>query len=280
MAVRAIDTAILEALDAPAHIEKVALIVRDLAVVARFYQTVLGLDMLASGADRAELGIAGQTLVELVSRPEAPLAGPGEAGLFHIAFLLPMRRDLANWVVHAQGLGVGIEGASDHLVSEAIYLSDPEGNGIEIYVDRPRADWPMDGAAVKMSTLALDGASLMAEQAPAPQGWRFPAAGRIGHVHLKVADLEAAEAFYRERLGLRVMARYPGAVFMSWGGYHHHVALNVWRSRGAAVRRDGAAGLAHVDIVTTPGAEAPWDGAATARFVDPAGNGLRARAAD
>lgn len=269
----------LEAFDAPAYIARVSLVVRDLGQVSRFYETVLGLEKVAAEPGRTLLGVSSLPLVELVARPEAAPAGPAEAGLFHTAFLLPTRRDLANWIAHAQRLGARLEGASDHLVSEAIYLSDPEGNGIEVYVDRPRRDWPMDGAAVKMATLALDGASLMAEQDPSAPAWRFPAGGRIGHVHLKVSDLDASEAFYRDRLGLQVMARYPGAVFLSWGGYHHHLAVNVWRSRGAALRGPQDAGLAEITIALAPGAEPPWAGGNTSlRVADPAGNRLSAEA--
>lgn len=180
------------------------------------------------------------------------------------------RRDLANWVAHAQKLGVRIEGASDHLVSEAIYLSDPEGNGIEVYFDRPRAAWLRDGAMIKMATLPLDGASLMAEQDANVTLWRFPEGGRIGHVHLKVSDLALAEAFYRDQLGLTVMARYPGASFMGWGGYHHHIAINVWHSKGAKSRPGGQTGLARISVSAAD--NAMWAG--MERATDPSGNHL------
>jgi catechol 2,3-dioxygenase len=191
--------------------------------------------------------------------------------LFHTAFLLPERRDLADWVRHARRTSLAIEGASDHLVSEAIYLSDPEGNGIEIYMDRPRSSWKSDGTGVAMATLPLDGASLLAEPATAGP-WRFPDAGRIGHVHLKVGDLAAAEAFYRAELGLDVMARYPGAVFLGWGGYHHHIALNVWASKGAPARTADLAGLA--EIALTADGTAPWAMTERPDRADPAGNRL------
>jgi catechol 2,3-dioxygenase len=259
-------TGMLEALDAPAHIASVTLTVRDLPRVAAFYRDVLGLDA-AIDADSATLAAAdGTVLLRLVADPDARPPAAGAAGLFHTAFLLPSRVDLARWVVHAQSRETQVEGASDHRVSEAIYLSDPEGNGIEVYVDRPRALWPRDGAGVAMATDPLDGPSLMAElravtEAPA---WRFPAEGRIGHVHLKVGDLAAAEAFYTTELGMEVMARYPGAAFLSWGGYHHHVAVNVWRSRGGPAAAPGReAGLLEVQIAGLARA-----GAAS----DPAGN--------
>ncbi len=258
----------LEALNGPAHIGSVALHVRDLERVSAFYRDVLGLMIVAHSADAVSLAAAdGTLLLELIGKSGLKPADPSAPGLFHTAFLLPTRRDLANWVAHAQALGVRIEGASDHLVSEAIYLTDPEGNGIEVYVDRPRALWGQDGSMVKMATLPLDGASLMAEQDTSAGAWRFPALGRIGHVHLKVGDLAAAEAFYRDRLGLTVMARYPGAAFLGWGGYHHHIAVNVWHSRGQPARTAGSAGLARVGLVMP-------DGQTHGELTDPAGNRL------
>jgi catechol 2,3-dioxygenase len=259
----------LEALRSPIHVGTVTLTVRDLPRVRAFYVQALGL--IATGDDQHTTlaGADGSVLLHLVSSPGAAPSGRRATGLFHTAFLLPERRDLARWTRHALTTGVSIDGASDHLVSEAVYLSDPEGNGIEVYVDRPRDAWPRNGDGVAMATEPLDGASLMAEIAgETNHSWSFPAGGRIGHVHLKVNDLAKAEAFYTGELGMDVMARYPGAVFLSWGGYHHHVAVNAWSSNGAPQRTDGQAGLALV----------AFDGALTAgaaRSVsDPAGNRL------
>lgn len=261
----------LEAFDAPAHIARVRLKVRDLNRVSAFYGDVLGL-VANNDASHGTLAAAdGTVLVELAAEPGLKLAPPAAPGLFHTAFLLPTRRDLANWLAHAQKLGVRLEGASDHLVSEAIYLSDPEGNGIEVYVDRARAAWPREGAMIKMATLPLDGAALMTEQDGGAANWRFPAEGRIGHVHLKVSDQALAEAFYRDQLGMAVMARYPGASFMGWGGYHHHIAVNVWQSRGAAPRPDSMAGLGHVSIIAAGAAD--W--ATAEEMTDPSGNHLK-----
>jgi catechol 2,3-dioxygenase len=270
-----------EALDAPAHVASVTLAVRDLAAVSRFYREVLGLTIDPEGADRVSLRAAAgdAPLLTLVGRPDPPLAAPREPGLFHTAFLLPSRAHLAHWLAHAARLGVALDGASDHLVSEAVYLADPEGNGVEVYVDRPRADWPREGATeaggVAMATLPLDGAGLMAAASADDRArpWRFPAGGGVGHVHLKVGDLDAAEAFYRERLGMAVMARYPGAVFLSWGGYHHHIAVNVWHSRGAAARTAEGPGLSEIAVkITGPEPAGLADGAV---LTDPAGNRLR-----
>ena len=241
---------VLEALDAPAHIGCVTLMVHRLDEVAGFYEKVIGLTVSTASAERVSLGTTdGTVLIRLVHAPDQPAAQARAPGLFHTAFLLPTRRDLANWMAHAHEFRVQIEGASDHLVSEAIYLSDPEGNGIEVYVDRKRADWPREAGMIKMATLPLDEASLVAERDVKASGWRFPAGGRVGHIHLKVGDLAAAEAFYVETLGLTVMARYPGASFMGWGGYHHHVAINVWQSRHAPRRENGTNGLAEFEIM-------------------------------
>ena len=262
---------VLEALDAPAHIGSVTLLVRDLGKVAAFYEKALGLTISAASTERVSFGTAdGTILVRLVHAPGHRVPDAREPGLFHTAFLLPTRRDLANWLAHAQTVHVQIEGASDHLVSEAIYLSDPEGNGIEIYADRKRADWPREAGMIKMATLPLDSASLMAEHSGDVAGYRFPPDGRIGHVHLKVSDLVIAEAFYVETLGLKVMARYPGASFMGWGGYHHHVAVNVWQSRHAPKRAGDTIGLAQFDIMRRADSALPAN--LTAAAEDPSGN--------
>lgn len=254
----------LEAFNSPVHIASVTLAVRDIALVGDFYARVLGLRRVnASDVQAQYAAIDGTVLLTLHARPDLPAAGRHQPGLFHIAWLLPSRAHLAHWVRHAQGLGVGLDGASDHLVSEAIYLSDPEGNGIEVYCDRPRSVWGRNGDGVAMATHPLDGASLLAEPSlDAP--WQFPPGAGIGHVHLKVGDLAAAERFYRQDLGMSVMVRYPGAVFLSWGGYHHHIAVNIWSSRGAPPLSGERLGLVAVGL----GGET----ISLASAVDPAGN--------
>ena len=265
-------TTTLEAFAAPAHVGFVTLQVHDLQRVVAFYAKALGLVVVAETASQATLAAGdGTALITLKADAGLRPAGQTTPGLFHTAFLLPERRDLADWVRHARRLGLAIEGASDHLVSEAIYLSDPEGNGIGIYVDRPRSTWKADGTGVAMATLPLDGVSLLAE--PESTGsWRFPDGGRIGHVHLKVSDLAAAEDFYRKNLGLQVMARYPGAVFLGWGGYHHHIALNIWASKGAAPRTADMTGLAAISLEAD--GSPPWPAGILADLADPAGNRL------
>ena len=164
---------------------------------------------------------------------------------------MPARADLGAWLRRALDRGVRLEGASDHAVSEAIYLSDPEGNGIEVYADRPRAAWPRGPAPgeVDMITEPLDARGLMAVAAPG-EG-RAPAGTRVGHIHLRVGDTAAAERFYAGVLGLDVTHRRPGATFFSSGGYHHHVAGNAWGSRGAGRRTPGATGLESFELVAT-----------------------------
>lgn len=250
--------------DAPMTVNRVALTVRDLDRAGDFYRTAIGLAALRRDGESLTLGRGSTPLLELRRDPAAVFA-PRGAGLFHTAFLLPDRADLGRWMRHAIGAGLRLDGASDHLVSEAVYLRDPEGNGIEIYADRPRAEWQTDGTRVKMTSLPLDVRGLM--QA-APGEWRDAPEGTvIGHVHLQVGDLAAAEAFYAGALGFDVTERSPGATFYATGGYHHHLATNTWRSAGAGARAEGTAGLAELVLGVVPGA-----GPKGRAFTDPWGN--------
>ncbi|SPH16954.1 Catechol-2,3-dioxygenase [Defluviimonas aquaemixtae] len=235
---------------APVEIGRVALTVNDIATVAAFYETLLGLDALSSDGELRTLGAGGRTLLELRSDPAARRASPREAGLFHTAFLLPARSDLAAWLHHASAEGLPVTGASDHGVSEAIYLTDPEGNGIEIYRDRPRDEWPRKGREIAMVTEPLDVQSLAAA---ATASWHGAPEGTVvGHVHLQVGSLPEAEAFYTGTLGLNLTQHYAGAAFYGSGGYHHHLATNIWNSRGAGPRSDPATGLAEVELLAAP----------------------------
>jgi len=235
-----------EAYDAPYHIGAVTLRVRDLAKLTAFYRDAIGLQLLAVAGQSAELGVAGRVLVRLEGGAAQPSSA---AGLFHLAILLPSRRDLGDWLKHAAETGIRLEGASDHLVSEALYLSDPEGNGIEIYRDRRRAEWPRraDGG-IAMATERLDLDRLLAEAGSGPYAG-MPAGTGMGHIHLQVGDTAAAEAFYRDLIGFELMVRYPGASFLASGGYHHHIAGNIWGSRGAGPRQPGEAGLDRFELV-------------------------------
>ncbi len=235
---------------APMEIGRVALTVNDLPALRDFYRRAIGLSVLEQDGTVAILGAGTRAFLELREDGRAPRASPREAGLFHTAFLLPDRPALARWLVHAAGLGVRLQGASDHLVSEAIYLADPEGNGIEVYADKPRDAWPMEGGRVRMATERLD-LEALARDADGP--WTGAPDGTVvGHVHLQVGDVAEAERFYSGTLGFPVTTNYPGAAFFGAGGYHHHLAANVWNSRGAGRRSGPATGLAELEIVADP----------------------------
>ncbi|MSU91931.1 VOC family protein [Rhodobacteraceae bacterium 2CG4] len=239
---------------APLRIGTVRLKVRDLNAVSSFYQSVLGLSPVATLEDRITLGTGTTPLLELVGDPTLASHDPRQAGLFHTAFLMPTRADLGLWVAHVAGARVPLQGASDHIVSEALYLADPEGNGIEVYADRRVSDWHGASGEIRMSTDPLDLQDLL--QSAEGAVWSgFPRTGSVGHVHLQVGDTAQADRFYRDVLGLDVAARYPGASFYGSGGYHHQLAGNVWNSRRAGKRPADMAGLDAVEIIVRDAAE-------------------------
>jgi catechol 2,3-dioxygenase len=229
----------------------VQLTVSDLERSGAFYQRALGLQATELDDGGLSLGSAGRPLVELHGDSSAPRLDRRATGLFHLAILVPTRRDLALALMRIAEARWPLDGASDHLVSEALYLSDPDGNGIEIYRDRPREQWRRVGDQVEMATVALDLRDVLAElpqdQAAQPL---VPDGTRIGHVHLQVSDIADAEAFYSGLLGFDVVVRgYPGALFVSAGGYHHHIGLNTWNSAGAAAPAPGSVGLRNFEVV-------------------------------
>ena len=237
---------------APLRVGRVRLRVRDLARVSDFYQGLLGLRTLDQGAGWAVLGAPGpdgpRPLLELAGDARLAPLDRRQAGLFHTAFLMPTRPDLGRWLGHAAQSKVRLEGASDHIVSEAIYLSDPEGNGIEVYADRPEAAWRTPSGGVEMATLPLDAQALYESGG----GRSYDAAPEgliVGHVHLQVGDTGAADGFYRDVLGFDISSGIPGASFYGSGGYHHQLAGNIWNSRGAGPRPAAMAGLDRVEIV-------------------------------
>jgi len=222
----------------------VRLRVADLDSQREFYERAIGLSPIDSGDGVARLGADGTPVVELDHRADAPARAPRTTGLFHLAILVPDRAALAAALARAVRAGGRISGASDHLVSEALYLNDPEGNGIEIYRDRPRAEWERYGGEIRMSTLPLDVDGLLAELREDEPDSAMPDGTRVGHVHLNVADLDAAERFYSGLLGFDVTVRgYPGALFLSTGGYHHHIGVNTWAGPGAPAPAAGSRGL-------------------------------------
>ena len=221
----------------------VHLSVADLNRSVEFYEQTVGLAVRERDADTATLGSDIDLLV-LIERPGARPAR-GHTGLYHFALLLPERADLARWLAHAAREGVPLTGLSDHFVSEAIYLDDPDGHGIEIYWDRPREVWEGQ-VAERMTTLPLDARDLMSELDD-PRNASFsklPSGTVMGHVHLCVADVEETIAFYRDLLGFALMAQLgPYAAFLGAGGYHHHLGANTWQSRGASHAPEDAARL-------------------------------------
>ena len=238
-------------LPADARLGAIRLRVGDLDRLRRFYEEAIGLRVLPGNGTVTALGVEeGQPLVELEPDPDAPPRPPHTTGLFHLALLVPSRGDLARATRRVVTAGWRLSGASDHLVSEALYLSDPEGNGIELYRDRPRDEWSYAGGDLRMDTLPLDLGSLLAEDDEGGGDTGMPGGTTLGHVHLQVADIAAAERFWADALGLDVTVRgYPGALFVSAGGYHHHLGLNTWAGAGAPPPPEGAQGLVSFDVV-------------------------------
>jgi catechol 2,3-dioxygenase len=233
----------------------VELSVADLERSLDYWQRTVGLRLLERENGTVSLG----TDAELVSLTEEPGAQPdlGHTGLFHVALLVPDRPSLARWLAHAAREGVQLTGLSDHAVSEAIYMRDPDHHGIEIYADRPRALWEGEVGRL-MTTLPIDVDDLLGElDDPAAEPFEgLPEGTGVGHVHLRVADIPAAVDFYNRVLGFDVMAQAgPAAAFLSAGGYHHHVGANTWESRGASPAPPGFATLRHATIVVPDAAE-------------------------
>jgi catechol 2,3-dioxygenase len=248
----------LEAAGAPVHAEipsatrpgAVHVTVSNLDRSVGYYESVVGLVVRERGAGHAFLGAGGEDLLVLVEQPGAAPTR-GYCGLYHFALLVPARVDLARWLAHAARDRVALVGLSDHFVSEAIYLSDPDEHGIEIYWDRPRASWEGQ-VAQRMTTLPLDTRSLLDElEDPAHEPFeRLPPGTVMGHVHLCVADIQRTIAFYRDVLGFGLMASLGAhAAFLSAGGYHHHIGANTWESAGAGQAPAGMASLRQVTIL-------------------------------
>jgi catechol 2,3-dioxygenase len=227
-------------LPAGSRVSEVTLTVSELARAHDFYEGVLGLTVLSDGPD-LRLGTKEDAFLRLVHDPAAG-AARGSARLYHFAILYPSRADLAGATRRLLERRWPLQGASDHLVSEAVYLPDPEGNGIEIYRDRPQAEWRRTASGIEMATLPLDVRGLLSD-AGARSG-EAPVGTVMGHIHLHVRDLAEAERFYREVVGLDLMARYgDSASFLSAGGYHHHLGINTWGTAGAGRAVPGALGL-------------------------------------
>jgi catechol 2,3-dioxygenase len=240
MSAQAIHTTLKFRMPAETRLAGLTLRVRALELLERFYSGLLGLGVAERGDHRIRLTPArGRFSLELVWDPGAPVRPRRSVGLYHFALLLPDRSSLAGVARRLLEQRWALDGASDHGVSEALYLHDPEGNGVELYRDRPRETWPLAQGQVAMTTAPLDIEGLLAT---APGAAPLHPDTRFGHIHLHVADLDDGERFYAGTLGLAVTQRsYPGALFLAAGGYHHHVGLNTW---GEGRRPpDGATGL-------------------------------------
>jgi catechol 2,3-dioxygenase len=278
------------ALPAGTHVASVTLRSGDLDAAARFYGELVGLrEVAAAGAGLALGADGGPALLSFEPAVPGTPAPPGATGLFHTAIRFPARGELAAALRRVAEGGAQLSGASDHGVSEALYLDDPEGNGVELYWDRAREAWPRDAAGrVEMFTAPLDLRDLL-DQQPESDGTRAPAGTDVGHVHLQVAELDRSMRFYLDLVGFEAQAWLGGqAGFVSAGGYHHHVGMNTWRSRGAGPPPPGSAGLERVTIavpsaaaldalgdrLASGGVAATRDGD-TISVADPDGIGLR-----
>jgi catechol 2,3-dioxygenase len=235
-------------IDPSAHVGGVHLTISDLSRSIRFYESRLGFDLRRRDDRTAWLGAGGPDLLVLSQCETAPRVR-GTTGLYHFAILVPTRADLARALRRLVATDTVLQGAADHGVSEALYLADPDGNGIEVYRDRPRAEWPYVGGALRMGADPVDFDDLLAEPVNAPETAGLARGTVMGHVHLHVSRLADAERFYVGVLGFDLMQRYgPSALFVSAGGYHHHIGLNTWAGVGAPPPPPGAIGLRHFAV--------------------------------
>jgi catechol 2,3-dioxygenase len=279
-----------------ASIGSVTLRVKDIEKSAAFYADMLGLNVLADGKDEIELGIDPESvLVKLVSDQGAPRRQNGTTGLYHFAILLAQRCDLAVVLDRLLSRSYPLQGAANHYVSEAIYLADPEGNGIEVYADRPKDEWYTPEGKMRMGTVALDVEALLTMlEEEDDKSSVMPKDTQMGHVHLHVANLQDAIHFYRDVIGFELMMLYgPSAGFLSAGGYHHHIGVNTWAGVEAPQPERGSTGLVEYSILVPDQSElesiasraedAGVDqktGDGEVRVTDPSGNLINVRAAE
>lgn len=240
------------------HLGKVTLLVKNLDLEERFYHDVIGFEVLSKTAQEITLGFAKKPLLILQQDTELPYAERKSAGLYHTAFLYESPGELARTLLRIFQIAPNLfQGAGDHSVSQAFYLSDPEGNGLELYIDRPRSAWTKVDGQLQMDALPIDIEAFITEQAAVTEKGSIS----VGHIHLKVGSIKAAKAFYVDTLGFSVVIEHPTALFVSVDGYHHHIGLNTWESAGAKKRRP-ALGLAQFEIVIPDGEtselEDPW----------------------
>jgi catechol 2,3-dioxygenase len=236
-------------IDPATRIGVVALTVGDLGRALAYYQHNIGLAVLSSSGATATLGVGSLPLLRLRETPGARVVRRA-TGLYHFALRVPTRGDLAQVIQHLWETHTPIGGASDHLVSEALYLSDLDGHGIEIYRDRPRDTWYDAGGNFRMDTVRLDLEGIMRELDAESRAWDgLPEGTDMGHIHLQVADVAAAERFYTQVLGFDRMTGFPSASFVSAGGYHHHIGMNSWAGAGVPAPPENAARLVSYELV-------------------------------
>jgi catechol 2,3-dioxygenase len=243
-------------LPADARIGRVRLRVADLGRALQLYRDVLGLEVERDEGARVTLAPRGSapngeliTLEEhpgIARRPTRPVS----TGLYHVALLLPSRRDLGRSLIRLRQSDYPLRGMSDHAVSESLYLNDPDGNGLEIYADRPRPEWPVQGGVVQMTVDPMDVEGVIAAGRERPEPWTgLPAGTIVGHIHVTVSRMQQSVAFYRDVIGFDVMMRIPSLTAVSAGGYHHHLNLNTWAGEGAPPDSDRVAGLLGWELV-------------------------------
>ncbi len=241
-------------IDSQTRLGFVHLTVSDLGIALTFYQDTLGFKLHRHEGDTAWLGAGGEDLLVLTENPEAKHLRYA-TGLYHFAILVPSRLELARSLARLAEVQAPLQGFADHLVSEAIYLADPDGNGIEIYRDRPRSEWHDERGRFRMATDPLDVRGVLGELEGHPEAWKGLDPGTVlGHMHLQVSHVRPAEAFYRDVLGMDVMVNMGTASFVSAGGYHHHVGMNTWQSAGAPPPPPYSIGLRYF-TVQLPGEE-------------------------
>jgi catechol 2,3-dioxygenase len=231
-------------------VSQVHLHVANLQSSIDFYQNMIGFKIIEQTERKAVLTADGKNALVTLEQPDQLIPKQrGTTGLYHYALLLPSRADLAKFIIHMIKTKYPLQGASDHLVSEALYLADPDGNGIEIYIDRPSSTWKWNGDEVVMATEPMDVESILSEDDGKP--WKSLPAGTImGHIHLHVSEFNKIEEFYCKGLGFEIVCRYGDqALFISTGGYHHHIGLNTWNGVGAPAPVENSIGMYSYAVV-------------------------------
>jgi catechol 2,3-dioxygenase len=231
---------------------RLALTVGDLERSLEFYRELIGLHVIEKQHGSAVLGVPGDPFLTLIEQPGAdpwPRGGRSHPGLYHFAILVPERVDLGRWLAHWLRQNMPLPGQGDHFVSEALYLEDPDGHGIEIYWDRPRSEWEWSNGQVRMGVDPVDIRGLLELAESSSESWAgMPEGTTLGHIHLQVTDIEKTAAFYDSILGLDIVAQMPSALFISAGGYHHHIGANVWHSRNADPAPENTVNLQHFTL--------------------------------